>query len=373
MKKKIIITGGHLTPALAVIDELQKKDEWEIYFLGRKHATEREKTPSIESQVIQERGIWFFPMVTGRFPRHLNRYALYSFLKIPIGFLQAFYYLLRFRPQVILSFGGYVSVPVVLIGYLLKIPSLTHEQTTVSGLASKINSRFATKIAVSWIDTQKHFSASKVVLTGNPVRKEIFKVKESYWQDLKYPANQPLILITGGNQGSHLINLAVEKALPKLLEMANVFHQCGHLEKMGDFERLEKAREKLPADLKKKYHVKKYLTGVEMGTFFNKSSLIISRAGANTLTEVAALGKPALFIPLPWLYKDEQNQNAKTLSEMGMAEILPQAELSEKTLVQKVSLMLRDLERYEKNAQAARKTIKLNAAERIVKEIKSLV
>lgn len=373
MKKRIAITGGHLTPALAVIEELIQRGGWEIIFIGRKYATEQEKTPSVESQIIPERGIWFIAINAGRFPRLLNRYSLFSVLKIPLGFFQAFYHLLRFRPQIILSFGGYVSVPVVFAGWLLRIPSLTHEQTTVQGLATKINTIFAKKIALSWSQTIKQFPKEKVVLTGNPIRKEIFQVNEKMWQILNFEKKLPLVFITGGNQGSHVINLAVESALPQLVKVANVFHQCGHLQALGDFERLKKTREKLPKNFKKRYHLKKYLTGEEMGTLLNKADLVVCRAGANTLTEIAALGKPALLIPFPWLYQDEQTKNAQMLVEVGIAEILPQKDLSAKTLFQRIKTLIQNKKRYEKNAAAAKKLVKLDAAKRIAAEIEKIV
>jgi len=373
MKKRIVVTGGHLTPALAVIEELLKEDKWEIFFLGRRYASDREKTPSVESLVIPDRGLWFFPISAGRFPRHLNRYTLFSLLKIPLGFLQAFYYLLRFRPEVILSFGGYVSVPVVLVGWLLRIPSLTHEQTVIKGLATKINTPFVKKVAVSWPQTLKYFPKKKVVLTGNPIRKEIFKVDDDVWRLLEFKKGLPLVFITGGNQGSHVINEAVGVVLPQLMKVTNVFHQCGHLQALGDFERLQEAREKLPEKLKERYHVKKYLNAEEMGTLLNKADLIVSRSGANTLTEIAALGKPALFIPYPWQYQDEQTQNAQMLVDLGIAEILPQKDLSGKTLLEKIVMMVQNRQRYEEKAPAAKKAVKLQAAQEIAAEMGKMV
>jgi len=182
-----------------------------------------------------------------------------------------------------------------------------------------------------------------------------------------------LIFVTGGNQGSHLINKTVESVLPQLVKIGNVFHQCGHLRALGDFERLEEAREKLSGTLKKRYHVRKYLTGEEMGTFLNKADLVVCRAGANTLTEIAALGKPALFIPFPWLYQDEQTKNAQMLVEAGTAEILSQKDLSAKALSQRIKTLIQNRRRYEKNAPVAKKLVKLEAAERIVKEIEKLI
>lgn len=373
MKKRIVITGGHLTPALAVIEELIKEDKWEIFFLGRRYASDRERTPSVESLIIPDRGLWFFPISAGRFPRYLDRYAFLSLFKIPLGFLQAFYYLLRFRPRVILSFGGYVSVPVVLAGWLLRIPSLTHEQTAIKGLATRINAPFVKKIAVSWSQTVGYFSSKKVVLTGNPIRKEVFEVNEKIWRLLKFEKDLPLVFITGGNQGSHVINKTVEEILPQLVKVANVFHQCGHLQALGDFEKLQEARGKLSEKLKGRYHVRKYLNAKEMGTLLNKAGLIVARSGANNLTEIAALGKPALFIPYPWLYQDEQTQNAQMLVDVGIAEVLPQKDLSGKNLLQKIETMIQNRKRYEEKAPAAKKTVKLQAARGITAEIGKMV
>ncbi|MFC1727687.1 glycosyltransferase [Patescibacteria group bacterium] len=373
--KKIIITGGHLTPALAVIDELAKNNQWEIIFFGRKYASEREKTLSVELQLIREKGVRFIALTAGRFPRLMNRYTFLSALKLPIGFFQALYYLLKIKPQVILSFGGYLSVPVVFWGWILRVPSLTHEQTTVKSLASKINSLFVKKVAVSWPQSVKDYSSQKVVLTGNPLRGDIFKSRQKYWQILNFPQDLPLIFVTGGNQGAHAINLAIEEKLPQLLQKAILFHQCGHLESLGDFERLEKARERLPLALKKRYHVKKYLSGQEMGTFLQKADLIVSRSGANTLTEIAALGKPALFIPMPWNYKNEQLKNAQLLEKIGLAEILIQDgfHLSSQDLLKTVEKMIKNIKTYEKKGLEAKKLVKLDAAQRIVRQIEDLV
>ena len=368
-----MITGGHLTPALAVIDELIKQGGWQIFFFGRQHAAEGDQTASVESKIIPDRGIPFIAIKAGRVQRQLNRYTFKSYFKIPISFFQAIYWLIRLRPDVVLSFGGYVSVPIVLAAWVLRIPVVTHEQTTVQGLATKINTYFAKKIAVSWPQTVKEFPVKKVVLTGNPIRKEIFKVNEKIWRALKFEKDRPLVFITGGNQGSHLINMAIESALPKLVKKYNVFHQCGHLSALGDFERLGKARVKLPTRLRRRYHCKKYLNANEMGTLLNKADLVMARAGANTITELVALGKPALLIPLPWLYQDEQTKNAQMLFEMGMAEILLQKNLSPGALNQAVDKLIKDSDKYKQKGVQAKKIIKRDAAKRIVSLVERAV
>ena len=364
-KKKVVVTGGHLTPALAVIDELLDRGGWQIFFFGRKFAMEGDKTPSVEFQVMAEKDLPFIPIKAGRVQRRFTRYTIPAILKIPVGFFQSFFWLLRIKPDIILSFGGYVSVPVVLAGWLLRIPVVTHEQTTVFGLATRINAFFAKKVAVSWPQTIAKLPDNKVVLTGNPIRKEIFEVNEQIWQVLNFERNLPLVFITGGNQGSHTINQTVQLVLPQLVEKVNVFHQCGHLNALGDFERLEEIRDKLPPRLKKRYHVKKYLSSVEMGTVLNKADLVVSRAGANTITELIALGKPVLLIPLPWLYQNEQMKNAQMVEGVGLAKILPQKELSSGSLLKVIVEMMKNLTNYQKNGAKAKKLVKLNAAQKI--------
>lgn len=371
--KRIVITGGHLTPALAVIDELVDRGGWEIHFIGRRHSSDREQTPSVEQQIIQERELWFYPLTTGRFPRLLNRYTFLSAAKIPFGLLQSFYYLTKIRPDAVLSFGGYLSVPVVFWSWVLRIPALTHEQTTVFSLATRINSIFARKLAVSWPGLDASFAREKTIYTGNPVRKAIFQTKSQLWRILKFPTNKPTVLVTGGNQGAKAINDAVRQALPCLTAKANLLHLTGHLDKNGDFQQLQIARNNLTELQKMSYHLKKYVSGEEMGTFLNKADLIVSRGGANTLTEIAALGKPVLVIPYPWQYKDEQTQNALMLAQIGLAEILPQADLSPDTLCNRIFAMINNLGKYRKAAKKARELYRPSAAAIIINEIEKII
>lgn len=356
--KKIVITGGHLTPALAVIEELQKRGGWEIYFFGRKYAAEGDKTPSLESEIIPEKGIPFIPISAGRLQRRFTRYTIPAALRLPLGFFQALYHLARFRPNLILSFGGYVSVPVVIAGWFLRIPSLTHEQTTTVGLGTKINSLFAKKICLSWPTTLKIFPKEKEVLTGNPIRREIFKVNQKVWQNLGFEKNKPLILVAGGNQGSHVINTAIEGCLREILANYNLFHQVGQLDLAG-FRKLEQ----------KNYRIAGFVKGADWGTLFNKADLVISRAGINTLTELGALGKPMLLIPIPWLFGDEQTRNAQMFKAAGVAEIIPQDELNSDLLLKTIKKMFANLDYYRQNSGRAKKLVIPEATAKIADQV----
>ncbi|MCJ7792620.1 MAG: UDP-N-acetylglucosamine--N-acetylmuramyl-(pentapeptide) pyrophosphoryl-undecaprenol N-acetylglucosamine transferase [Candidatus Marinimicrobia bacterium] len=372
VKKKIVITGGHLTPALAVIEELEKKKNWQIYFLGRQYASEADKTPSMETELLEGKPLTFIPLITGRVRRHWDRYTLFSYLKIPLGFFHALAWLMRIRPNIILSFSGYVSVPVVLAGWLMRIPILNHEQTAVYGLASQFNRFFANQIAVSWEESQKHFPAKKVVFTGNPIRKNILSFNQTIWSVFNFEKNLPFMFFTGGNQGSHVLNRAVGEVMKDLLKDNNVFLQVGHLQVKGDFEWLETIREKLPDNLKKRFHLKRYLNDQEMGTFLNKADLVVSRAGANIVTELAALGKPCLLIPLPYASADEQTKNAQLLVKAGTAAILTQDQLTPAKLKKTIEKMSQNLGQYQKKAPQAKKLVQLEAAEKMVAMVEKL-
>src|SRR3989344_5972341 len=162
---KILITGAHFTPAVAVAEELKKTKGVEIVYVGRKTTQEGDESPSAESKVLPTLGIKFIPLIAGRLQRSFTIYTIPSFLKIPIGFLQAFFIILKEKPDVILSFGGYVAVPIVVMGWLLSVPIIVHEQTLVSGLANKISSLFADKVALSFLDKDR--VNEKTIVTGN--------------------------------------------------------------------------------------------------------------------------------------------------------------------------------------------------------------
>jgi UDP-N-acetylglucosamine--N-acetylmuramyl-(pentapeptide) pyrophosphoryl-undecaprenol N-acetylglucosamine transferase len=368
MKKKIVIAGGHLTPAMAVIEELQKRGNWEIFYFGRPYSTEGDRTVSLESRIVKEQGVKFIPINFGRIQHNFTRYSPWAFLRIPWGFILSFIQLIRLRPNLVFSFGSYVGITVVISAWILGIPVVIHEQTTVVGLANKISSSLAKKILVSWSQALKIFPQGKTVLTGNPIRSEIFQFNSKVWESFGFESELPLILITGGNQGSHRINVAVEGILKKLLGEYNLFHQTGHLESFGDFDRLSKAKEKFPTDLKKRYQIRKYLTGEEWGTVLKKADLVVSRAGINTISELLALGKPQLLIPIPWLPADEQGQNAMMVKKMSLGEILAQKDLNPENLFQKIEEMIKNLKKYQQKPEQ----VNLQAAGKIVDELEKM-
>lgn len=348
---KILVTGAHFTPAVATIEQLRKMDQVEVVYVGRKTTLEGDKTQSVESQVLPSLGVKFIPIITGRLQRSLTIFTFFSLLKIPIGFVQALFIVLSEKPDVILSFGGYVAVPVVIVGWFFSIPIIVHEQTFVSGLANRISSVFADKIAASF--EENILKSEKVILTGLPIRQSIVEISNS---KLKRNPGLPTVLVVGGNQGSHAINLAVEGCLKELTKKIVVYHQTGD-SKYKDFERLSRFEND-------NYKVFKFIND-DWGKVLEKCDLVVSRAGINTLTELSLLGKPALLIPIP---NNEQNKNAKYFEMLGLVRVLPQSKLSAETLLKNIGTMLKSLDRFKEKAKETKKTIVPDAAKRLALE-----
>lgn len=361
-KVKVLVTGTHFTPAQAVIEELKKYPDTQIIYVGRKTTMEGDTSPSAESRVLPNLGVKFIPIITGRLQREFTIYTIPSLLKIPVGILQSFYIILKEKPDVILSFGGYVGLPLVLMGWLFSIPIIIHEQTLVSGLANKVSGLFADKIALSF-KQNINVKDEKILMTGNPIR-SLIKHPQNGLNNLKIfeiakKERLPLILITGGNQGSHTINVVVEECLNKLIKIACIIHVTGE-SKYNDFERLQKLQND-------RYLVKKWIDR-EWGNILSKVDLVISRAGINTLTELAYLEKPALVIPFEPLYHDEQNKNAKYFQSLGLVKILPQAKLSAESLLFHIKNMADNSDQLKKDAKKAKPVLIPDAAKRLALE-----
>lgn len=362
---KILITGAHFTPALAVIEELKKIDPTiSIVYVGRSNTLEGDNVRSIESQLLPSVGIRFIPIIAGRIQRRISIYTILSLLKIPIGFIQSLFIIVNEKPDLIVSFGGYVAVPLVLTSWLWSIPILIHEQTLVSGLANKFSALFANKICVSFAENDL-FKDKKAVLTGNPIRQElltpgILPHELEQFIDKAKKEKLPLIFVTGGNQGSHVINMAIKDALLDLLKISFVIHQTGD-SKYQDFNKLSEIKHE-------RYVVTKWV-GAEIGGILSQVDLIISRAGANTLIEAAFFKKPVLAIPIPYIFQDEQYKNAKYFEKLGLVTILPQSRLNGNSLIESVKSIFKSYDEVKQKAMGAENIVIQDAAKRVALEV----
>ncbi len=338
---KVLITGTHFTPAQALIEVLKEK-RFVLVYIGRKNTMEGDWVSSIESKILPKYGVKFLPLFAGRLQMVFNIYSVVSLLKFPVGFVQSFIYVLREKPDVTVSFGGYVGFPVVFSSWLLSVPVLVHEQTLVSGLSNKLSSFFADKIAVSF-KNHDFLKNPKAFFSGNPVRKEVLQNSKPTKEFKDFLENAKkhkrlVVLVTGGNQGSHLINETVFELLPSLIKKYSIIHQTGD-SKFKDFEKLKVAMEGL--EEREFYLPKKWIDAPEWSYSLRNVDLIISRAGINTLFEIAYLKKPAIVIPHPFVFQDEQTKNAQYFSKYGFIEILYQKELTPKKLMESIDKKLK--------------------------------
>ncbi len=376
MKPKILITGGgtsgHISPALALVEALrQLEPEAQFLYIGSKNGLER--------GLAEAQQIPFAAISTGKLRRYLSFENLIDQTRIPIGIGQSLTQIRRFRPDVVVATGGYVAVPPVLAAAMLRVPILIHEQTVQIGLANRINARFASKIALSWAGALESLAPkyrAKAWLAGNPVRAAIFggdgeNARQFFGLS---DENLPTIYVTGGSLGARIINRAVEEALPELLQSARIIHQCGQQPASDeqDFDRLTRAAALLPAELRARYALTRFVKS-EINDVFALADLVVSRAGASTVTELCALGKAALYVPLVPTGGDEQTKNARMCEQIGAAQILLQSEISGTTLLEKVRNLLADGARLERMGLAAKTLAKPDAARDIADAVLELV
>lgn len=338
---KLAMTGGHHSSALPVIQKLKETHpDIEIVWYGHRTSQKGDTNDTLEYREITALGIPFINLQAGKVYRINSFRALF---KIPNGFSQAFVSLLNEKPAAILSFGGYLAAPVVFCGWLLGIPSITHEQTTVAGYANRFISFFAKKILVSWESSMKFFPKNKVVYTGLPLRREIFEVRT----DNFHPApNLPTVCVTTGKSGSIMINNMIREILPELLNVCNVIHQTGDHSLYRDYDSLSSQYGILTPKPQGRYFLRKFILGDEIGEAYKKSDMILSRCGAHICSEILALKKPALMIPIPWVSHNEQMQNALMVKDAGLGEILEEKAADPEILLKTIKNMLSNLAKY---------------------------
>lgn len=323
-KRRIVITGGHHSSALVVAKFLIDQG-WEVSWIGHRHSMEKDAHDSAEYQEVTRAEIAFYNLRAAKMYRFYHPWRL---VRVAAGCLRAARLLQKIRPQVILTFGGYLAPPVALVGWLMKIPIVTHEQTISPGLANRFVGRLARKICLTWPESARAFPAGKTVLTGLPLRPELMKPGGK----ITFAGKKPVVYITGGKQGSHVINMAVYECLDKLLLEYNCLHQTGDHSAYRDLERLQKKAKSL-GSLARGYRAKAYFFTEEIGRVFRSADVVVGRSGAHFCAEVLFFKVPAVLIPLPFSSHREQQKQAQVVVRSGLAVLLPQRELSGQSLL----------------------------------------
>ncbi len=320
MKKTIIITGTHHTPAHELINTLKKdkKINWDIHYIGRKHNSQDQKTLSVEYQNFPKLGVTFHPIKSGRFDRHSTLKTIAGLKKSLQGFTGSYRLVKKIKPNIVVSFGGYLSVPVIISSWMQKIPAITHEQTTTVSLSTKLNYPFVKKIALSFKNSS--LASKKTIVTGNLLRSEIYDSNPGPFSKLKLKGKK-LIYITGGNQGASFINQNLVKILPRLLKKGFiVIHQTGD----RDYKKIKEETKNLSSSF---YYPTPFVSAKHIGWILKNSDLIVSRSGANISQEIATLNKKAVLIPLPGTQNQEQEKNAYWTQKYAPTQILKQSSI----------------------------------------------
>ena len=356
-------SGGHIFPIIAVKQTFEQG--YDFYYLGPNGFAKRE----LISQGIKTRFI-----LAGKFRRYFSLNTIIDLIKIPVGIVQSFWYLFIWVPDVIFSKGGYGSFPVVLVAWIYKIPIILHESDSAPGLANQILAKFAKKIILSFSSSEKYFSKhqKKLVLIGNPIRREITQGNEIQGRAIfKIGSDKPVVLIIGGSQGAKKINEIILNTLPRLLEIAEIIHVTGEL----DFKRVEKETTRLLASDTNRadYHLYSFLNIEQIKHGYAIADLIVNRAGAGSIFEISALGKPSILIPLPDAAQDHQKKNAYEFTKNGRAIVLEQPNLTPNMFLDTISDLLKSPSKLGQMSTKARTFYNPQTPELIKREILKFV
>ncbi len=321
MSKKIILTGGgtagHVTPNMALIPELKKKG-YEIKYVGSYNG--------IEKKLIEEMGVDYEGISSGKLRRYFSMQNFTDPFRVLKGFKEAKKIMKSYSPDIVFSKGGFVSVPVVLAAKKYKIPVIIHESDMTPGLANKIAMKGASVICHNFPETADSLPEGKAVLTGSPIREELrHGNKEAGLKFCGFDSSKPVIMVMGGSLGAVAVNNAIREALDELLPKYQIIHLCG--------------KGKLDESLNNTKGYKQFeYVKAELTNLFATADVIVSRAGANAICEIAALKKPNILIPLSRnASRGDQILNANSFKKQGFSEVIEEEDVTKESLVKLIN------------------------------------
>ncbi len=321
MKRLVLFTGGgsagHVVANLALIAALKDRG-YRVSYVGSYRGIERE--------LITRQQIPYMPIATGKWRRYFSYQNFLDLFKVLFGIGQSLFLLLKQRPQLVFSKGGFVGFPVVVAAKLLRIPVIVHEADLTPGLANRLSFFLADKICINFNETLKYLkNRDKVVVTGLPLRHELFSGNAK--RGLKFcgfTADKPLLLVFGGSLGAAKINEAIRALLPKILKFYNVAHVCG--------------ADDVDNSLQFKGYCMFSYVHEEFYDLLTAASLVVARAGANTICELIALQKPSILLPLgSTISRGDQILNARYSVEHGVSQMILDDELSPERLWREIN------------------------------------
>ncbi|HHW57696.1 MAG TPA: undecaprenyldiphospho-muramoylpentapeptide beta-N-acetylglucosaminyltransferase [Clostridia bacterium] len=354
-------TGGHIYPAIAIAKEILKNEkDAQILFVGTKKG--------LENEIVPKEGFELRTISVQGFKRKLSFDTFKTFYKAAVGLYEANKILRDFNPDVVIGTGGYVCGPIVMMAALKGIPTLIHEQNAFPGLTNKILSRYVKIVAVSFEESVKYFKyKNKIVVTGNPVRKELLETKrEDGRKNLGFSLDKPLIVSVGGSRGAEKINFTMIEFLKFKNKNLQVLIITGA-------NQYEKVLEKLKAEAIEVDETVKIIPYCHnMQDVYAAADVIICRAGAITLSEITARGVASILIPSPYVANNHQEYNARVLEKAVASYVILEKDLTAEELHSKIKYLFDNPQVISRMRDNARKIAKVDAAERIYKLIKSI-
>jgi UDP-N-acetylglucosamine--N-acetylmuramyl-(pentapeptide) pyrophosphoryl-undecaprenol N-acetylglucosamine transferase len=351
--KRIVLTGGgtagHVTPNIALLPAL-KREGYDIHYIG--------SYDGIEKTLIEELDIPYHGISSGKLRRYFDPKNFSDPFKVMKGFFEASSILKKLKPDVIFSKGGFVSVPVVLAAKGKKIPVVIHESDMTPGLANKISIPSAKKVCANFPETVKYLPEGKAILTGTPIRQELFSGNKILGLDFcGFNRSKPVLLVVGGSTGSVVVNEAVRGVLPKLLEKFQVIHLCGK-------DKLDSKYENMQGYIQFEY-IKK-----ELSDLLDAADVVISRAGANAICELLALRKPNILIPLSAASsRGDQILNAESFERQGYSFVVKEEALTPESLLKAVESVYENQASYIETMTESKLNNSIETIIRIIKEV----
>ncbi|SEI82409.1 UDP-N-acetylglucosamine-N-acetylmuramylpentapeptide N-acetylglucosamine transferase [Alkalibacterium gilvum] len=360
-------TGGHIYPALALMNRMKELNkDIEFLYVG----THR----GLESTIVPEQGYTFEPLEVEGFKRSMNiKGILYNLNTLKLfltSIFKAKQIVKKFKPNVVIGTGGYVSAPVCYAAAKLKVPTIIHEQNSVVGLTNKFLARYASAIAICFPEAREQFGANqdKVVYTGNPRAQEVSEyVKTDVLKKYNLKPHKPTVLIFGGSRGALKINEAVLKSGSQLM---NKEYQTLFITGKQHYSSIvEEWRKRESIDLNRLDNIQIVPYINNLPKVFASVSLVISRSGATTLAELTSLGIPSVLIPSPNVTEDHQTKNAQSLVDNGAALMIEETDLNENEFIEKIDFLMNSTFERDKMSQASKELGKPNASDLIINVI----
>ncbi len=353
--KRIVLTGGgtagHVTPNMALIPELQKLD-YDIHYIG--------SYDGMEKKLIEDLGICYHGISSGKLRRYFSMKNFSDPFRVLRGISEAKKILKELQPDVIFSKGGFVTVPVVFAAHSIGKPVIIHESDMTPGLANKLALPKATKVCCNFPETKELFPADKAVVTGTPIRKELFNGDAVLaYNYCGFTEQKPVLMVVGGSSGSVIINNAIRENLNRLLKQFNVIHLCG--------------KDNLDTSLNgKSGYVQFEYVKKELSNMLALCDIIISRAGANAICELLALRKPNILIPLSAAAsRGDQILNADSFKKSGYSYVIKEEELNTETLFSAIDEVFHNKNKYIKAMEESNLTDSTGIIINMIEELAS--